>query len=372
MGNVFRRNNEHNEQIREEPEQLIDNNNNNIDFNTLFNPHLKTIIKVKNPFYLLKETFHLEKAKKENLYFIKFKYDSLLNINCYINFNVKKNPQRNNLKQKDEYELCYIPTDKFVEKAIAINNLQKGRGQEFSNEKAILDLDYLEKNTTRRKDEYIDYEEEEEEEDDETENNNIEFVEEVNKEKRSEDDDLEKENNLEKKLENELDEYEEIFDIGIEFIPYYEKDLIEYEQNKEKNEIILISLFNIEKKENNEIEIRCVSQILKKHNFFFELKDIYDAAGNNGKCIVCYTNNRNTIFLNCRHSCCCQNCSGTLNPKVCPLCKENIIDIICLHKDIDKIEKKEKENEEEKEKVEEEEENKSNDDKGPVKSINES
>ena len=366
MGNFFNRNNE---QIREEPQQLIENNNNLNEINNLFNPHLKTIIKVTNPFYLLKETFHLEKAEKENLYFIKFKYDSLINFNCYINFNVKKNPKRNNLKQKDEYELCFIPTDKFVEKNIAINNLQKGKGIEFSNEKAILDLDYLEQNTTRRKDEFEDYEEEEEEEDDED-NNNIEFVEEVNPQNINKDDD-----NEEKKSEkyNELNEYEEIFDIGIEFIPYYEKDLIEYEQNKEKNEIILISLFNIEKKENNEIEIKCVLQILKKHNFFFVLKDIYDASGNNNKCIVCYTNNRNTIFLNCGHSCCCQNCSGNLNPKICPLCKENILDIICLHKDIDKIrKKKEKDNaEEEENEGGDGEEDKSNNYNEPIQSINE-
>ena len=85
----------------------------------------------------------------------------------------------------------------------------------------------------------------------------------------------------------------------------------------------------------SKLDIKCVSQKLKKHNYFFELKDIYDGAGANGKCVICYSNNRNTIFINCRHSCCCQNCSNTLNPKICPLCKETIQDIIFLYKDID-------------------------------------
>ena len=357
MGNYFNRNNAENE----DPDQLIEDNNNE-QINNLIAPDLKTIIKVKNPFYLLKETFHLEKDSIKNIYYIKFKYDSLINLNCYINFNVKENSQRNNLKQKDDYELFFIPTDKFVEKNIVINNLPKGRNQEFYNEKAFLDLDYFEQNTTRRKEE-DEYEEEEEEEDDDIENDNIsnnknnnnQAVEEkINKDKQNEENEtlinINKENNINNGLNennnieaNENDnnevndtEYEEIYDLSIEFVPFYEKDSDEFAINKENNEIALISLFNIEKKENNELEIKCVLQKLKKHNYFFELKDIYDGAGNNGKCVICYTNNRNTIFLPCRHSCCCQNCSGTLMPKICPLCKENIKDIICLYKDLDR------------------------------------
>ena len=93
-----------------------------------------------------------------------------------------------------------------------------------------------------------------------------------------------------------------------------------------------MSLFKIEKKE-DELDIKCVSQKLKKHKFWFELKDIFDGAGTNGKCVICYANYRNTIFLPCRHSSCCQKCSGTLSPKDCPLCKNHIQDIICLDSD---------------------------------------
>ena len=315
-GNISNRNNV---EIVDEPAQLIDNNifNNFEQINIDKSPQLKTIIKVKNPFYLLKETFHLEKEQNKNIYYIKFAYDSLINFNCYINFNVKKNEQRNNIKLNNDYELCYIPTDKFVEKNIVIKNLQKGKNQFFENKNAVLDFNYLEQNTTRRKEEY-EYEEEEEEEDDDIEDNN---VEQVNNENQNEENNYLINNNI-----NEPEEYEEIFDIGIEFTPCYEND---------SKEIILISLFNIEKKENNELDIKCVSQKLKKHNYFFELKDIYDGTGANGKCVICYTNNRNTIFVNCRHSCCCQNCANALNPKVCPLCKNVIQDIIFLYKDLD-------------------------------------
>ena len=341
--------NRNNVEIVNEPEQLIENNiiNNFEQINVGKTPLLKTIIKVKNPFYLLKESFHLEKDVNKNIYYIKFKYDSLINFNCYINFNVKKNVQRNNLKLKDDYELCYIPTDKFVEKNIVVKNLSKGKNKDFQNENSFLDFDYLEQNTTRIKEENNEYEEEEEEEDDDAGDNNRNTVEEVNNENQNDEinhlinnnSNNNKNNNAEVNNENnnnnEIEEYEEIFDIGIEFIPYYEKNSKEYNQNKSNNELILISLFNVEKKENNELDIKCVSQKLKKHNYFFELKDIYDGAGANGKCVICYTNNRNTIFINCRHSCCCQNCSNALNPKICPLCKNDIHDIIFLHKDID-------------------------------------
>ena len=341
--------NRNNVEIVNEPEQLIENNiiNNFEQINVGKTPLLKTIIKVKNPFYLLKESFHLEKDVNKNIYYIKFKYDSLINFNCYINFNVKKNVQRNNLKLKDDYELCYIPTDKFVEKNIVVKNLSKGKNKDFQNENAFLDFDYLEQNTTRIKEENNEYEEEEEEEDDDAGDNNRNTVEEVNNENQNDEinhlinnnSNNNKNNNAEvnnkNNNNNEIEEYEEIFDIGIEFIPYYEKNSKEYNQNKSNNELILISLFNVEKKENNELDIKCVSQKLKKHNYFFELKDIYDGAGANGKCVICYTNNRNTIFINCRHSCCCQNCSNALNPKICPLCKNDIHDIIFLHKDID-------------------------------------
>ena len=55
MGNYFNRNNAENE----DPDQLIEDNNNE-QINNLVAPDLKTIIKVKNPFYLLYCTMKLK------------------------------------------------------------------------------------------------------------------------------------------------------------------------------------------------------------------------------------------------------------------------------------------------------------------------
>ena len=270
------------------PDQLIEVNQPGEDMES----RIKSIITVKNPFYLIKETISLEKDSIKNIYYIKFRYDSLVNFNCYINFNIKKNKKRKHLKQKEKHELCYIPTPLFSGKEIIIENLEKGKNIEFFNKNSFFDLDYYEKNV---KEEEIKNEEK------------------IEKEEKGE------------KGEKE----EEIYDIGIEFTPIYEKGTNEYENN---NEIVFVSLFKIEKKM-DELEIKCVSQKLKKHKLWFNLKDIYDGAGTNGKCIICYTNYRNTIFLTCRHSCCCQKCSATLSPKDCPLCKKHIQEIICLDND---------------------------------------
>ena len=273
MGNRF---NAPNNDINQPPDQLIEVNPQGEENDN----RIKPIITVKNPFYLIKETISLEKDSIKNIYYIKFKYDSLINFNCYINFNVKKNKKRKHLKQKEKYELCFTSSPEFVDKQIIINNLEKGKNKEFFYKEAFLDLDYYEQ---KQKD---------------------------------------------KEIKNKNNDEEEIYDIGIEFTPIYD---IASNEN-ESNEIIFVSLFKIEKKE-DELDIKCISQKLKKHKFWFELKDIFDGAGTNGKCIICYANYRNTIFLPCRHSSCCQKCSGTLSPKDCPLCKNHIQDIICLDSD---------------------------------------
>ena len=74
MGNYFNRGNP---EVIDEPEQLIEDNNNEQN-NNILATGIKTIVKVKNPFYLLKETIHLEKDSNKNIYYIKFNYDSLL------------------------------------------------------------------------------------------------------------------------------------------------------------------------------------------------------------------------------------------------------------------------------------------------------
>ena len=263
MGN---HNDANNNNLNEPPDQLIEVNQPEEEIDN----RIKSIITVKNPFYLIKESISLEKDSIENIYYIKFKYDSLINFDCYINFKTKKNKTRKHLNKKDKYELCYLPIEQLAEKQILIKNLEKGKNIEFFNKEAFFKLEYFEENNEQKD--------------------------------------------------------EEIYDISIEFTPIYEKD------SENENEIIFVSLCELENN-HDELGIKCVCQKLKKHKFWFELKDIYDGAGTNGKCVICYSNFRNTIFLSCRHSCCCQKCSASLYPKDCPLCKNKIKEIIVLDND---------------------------------------
>ena len=92
MGNLFTNNNNNNGvgQIIDQNQQLIQGNEQDISL-LLEPPTIKNVYAVKNPFLLNKETLIIEKdSENKNLYYIKFKYDSLCNFNLYINFNVKK------------------------------------------------------------------------------------------------------------------------------------------------------------------------------------------------------------------------------------------------------------------------------------------
>ena len=121
-------NNNHNNEI-ELPEQFesinIPENENEEDV-----PNVGTVIRVKNPFYLIKSSAYLQKDKINNIYFIKFKYDSLINFDCYINFNVTKNNNKKKTKNK-KYELCYEPIAPSKNGQILIKNLKKGKNVEF-------------------------------------------------------------------------------------------------------------------------------------------------------------------------------------------------------------------------------------------------
>ena len=58
-----------------------------------------------------------------------------------------------------------------------------------------------------------------------------------------------------------------------------------------------------------------------------------------GECLLCYTNPRNTIYLPCKHSCCCKNCSHNLRMRnfPCPMCKNSKIFFIYKNLDINDI-----------------------------------
>ncbi len=251
-------------------------------FDTLYIKELgfeEQIYHVKNPVLLLKETLTLEMDPSSNKkYYIKFKYDSLLNFDCHINFNVIKNPKKKSLTklinvQAERYELTYIPCDPLCEQII-VKNLSKGENMEFSDQNAFIDIDKF--------------------------------------------------NNLSNELWGDLKKY----DISIELVPILEKNSEDF---KEKNEIVFINLCNLGV-HNGHYVIKTVSQKFKTYGLWMELYDVFDSS-NNGLCMICYNKKCNTIILPCNHSFACLLCANHIkqNEKKCPICKNDVKDIIIVN-----------------------------------------
>ena len=226
---------------------LIQNENNN-NQQKIDPPSVKKIYAVRNPFSIKKTSLVLEKdAGPTNLYYIKFNYDSLVNFNCYINFEVSKNHSKplipKEISNSDNYILSYIPSDNFVAKSIAIKNLPKGENKEFFEKDAVIDIDYFKNNKSQN------------------------------------------ENNK-----------ETVYDVSIEVVPIID------ENSDNKNEIVYLSLCNLEQKEELERHPHCLkieSQKLKTFGMWIEIHDIYNSSLDNGECLICCSALRNTIFLPC-------------------------------------------------------------------------
>ena len=262
-------------------EILIQNNNQS----KILPPSLKKIYAVQNPFYIKKNSLSLEKdAGPANLFYIKFNYDSQVDFNCYINFDVSMNPSKplipKEINNSDNYVLSFSPSANFVSKSIVIKNLPKGENMEFFESAAAIDIDYFKANKS------------------------------VN------------ENNREKK-----------YDISIEFVPIN----VENDNLYNQNEIVFVSLFNLEQNEieNHHHSLKMELQKLKTFGMWIDLYDIFNSSLENGECLICCSALRNTIFLPCRHACTCDTCAHSLkmrnNP--CPICKKTINDLLIL--DID-------------------------------------
>jgi len=249
-------------------------------------PSVKKIRAVRNPISIKKTSLILEKdAGPSNIYYIKFNYSSLVDFNCYINFEVSKNPNKplvpKDITNSDNYILSYIPSDKFVSKSIVIKNLPKGENKEFLEKEAVIDIDYFKEN----------------------------------------------------KIDNTINEQNknDIYDLSIELVPIFD------ETENNKNEVVFVSLCTLE---TNEIErhphsLKIELQRLKTFGMWIDIHDIYNSSLDNGECLICCTNLRNTIFLPCRHACTCNTCAHSLkmrnNP--CPICKNPIKDLLILEVD---------------------------------------
>ena len=233
---------------------------------------------IKNPILLLKETLTLElDSISRNKYYIKFNYDSLLNFNCFISFKVSKNKSKKNLSKlvnisPEKYELSYISNSNINTKIF--KDLPKGKNVQFLDEKAFIDIDEF---------------------------------------------------NKERKGDNKKE-----FDISIEMVPILDKNSDDF---KNKNEIVFVNLCNLVV-HNGHYEIKTMKQEFKSLGLWFNLYDVFDSS-NNGICLICYTKKCNTVALPCNHSFACFLCANHIieNEKKCPICKQNVDDIMLINFD---------------------------------------
>ena len=261
MGN----NNGNQEQNNDRGDLLI---NDNINLNPKVDPKAYKKIKLlRNPFSIKKSSLILERdAVDEHKYYIKFTYDSLVNFDCYINFNVSRNADKSSgSKKSNDYVLSYKPSANFVSKSITIKNLTKGFNQEFFDQKAVIDMNYFNARRSNQND-----------------------------------------NNT--------------FDVSIELVEINN-------DNKNKPEIAFVTVCNLEQN-----EFRIELQKLKFYDLWISVLDIYNSSLDNGECVICCTETRNTIFMPCRHACTCNTCANHLKIRnsACPICKSKIRDLLIL------------------------------------------
>ena len=64
-----------------------------------------------------------------------------------------------------------------------------------------------------------------------------------------------------------------------------------------------------------------------KESYLTNEKKEYDSALN---CAICFTNEKNVVFIPCKHNVACSDCSKNL--KNCPICRKKIIEIIKIYK----------------------------------------
>lgn len=239
----------------------------------------KKILSIRLPCYLDKKTLSLEQDSiSPDKYFIKFNYDSLFDLDCYINFNVTEKSEIS-LKNTN-YKLSYSPSENFFDKGVYIKGLKSGEKKEFYNQEAFIDI----------------------------------------------------RNFYEEKNENQNS-----FDICIEFAPLFPPGSPEISDN---NEIIFVTLCNFERhQDENTYMIRCIKQRIKTHKIWIDLYDIFDTSLDGGLCLICCSEKRNTIFLPCKHACCCNKCGSEIKYrfKPCPICKTPIDDLLIVNSDEKKI-----------------------------------
>ena len=320
--------NRSNSQVREGDETLLQSNNPDRNFvndgiiSLLVNNEqmqVKKIFAVKNPVLLKRETLSLERdSNNRQLYYISFSYDAAVPFDINFYLNAKKCKGYNKLKpgenlisnnndseQKiilisedknndsdsdDKNYMYYKPGKNFLNKKISIKNIVQGQGIKFFDKCAVLDSVHY--------------------------------------------------------TENKM-EVADSYDLVIEIVPIFESisseaasEILFYTFCKLTNDDVNINNGlhggNSKSVPQNNFKVKVELQKLRTQNMWLDIYEVFNSALENGECLICCHNIRNTIFLPCKHSCTCQNCAHSLrmrnNP--CPICKNSIDDLVII--DIDK------------------------------------
>lgn len=263
-------------------------------------PKIKKIYAIKNPVLLKRNTLQLDRdSSNRNIYYFQFNYDAVVDFDLNIYFNTKFDSNvgviangKNNKNNKNKNDVkIFTPSKNFVSKTISIQNCQKGQNQKFFDKSAFVDIEYF--------------------------------------------------------LSNKED-FEENYDVVFEMIPIFHREVCKNIRedfnlnNKDTstvnpNQILFVTMCKLYTDEMNSsgiqisnnnlnsapFKIKAESQRLKSQGMWIEIHEVFNSALETGECLICCVNLRNTIFLPCKHSCCCQTCSHSLrmrnNP--CPICK---------------------------------------------------
>ena len=239
----------------------------------------KKILAARLPSILDKSTLSLElDSLIQDKCYLKFNYDSLYDLDCYINFNVIERAEFS--AKNNNHKLAYSPLGNFINKGFYLEKLQSGEKKEIFDKNVCFNIrDYF----------------------------------------------------------NDKSEFPNSFDLSIEFVPLFPPGSPETDDN---NEIVLVTLCNFERhQEENTYVIKCIKQRLRTHKIWIELYDIFDCSLEGGLCLICYSEKRNSIFLPCKHSCCCDKCGSEIKYrfKPCPICKTPIDDLLIVNSDEKKI-----------------------------------
>lgn len=102
------------------------------------------------------------------------------------------------------------------------------------------------------------------------------------------------------------------------------KQSLEIEKLKESLEVTNNKLYGLQLDRYNSDEIL---ELIKIHlNAMEKLIDKLEKK----ECIICMQRDPDTLFLPCRHLCCCEMCNSSL--KICPLCNTKIEKVIKVYR----------------------------------------